>query len=133
MNPSGRYPPPAAVPRWPGWPGWCWRAWLLWAMVPAALAQGECPPVARPPTAAQAQAAQRQAVDRGLLWRFSRDGRDGFLFGTIHIGRFEWAFPGPTLRSVLAASDTLALEVDLSDPEDLRQFARSAATAGSSR
>jgi len=75
-----------------------------------------CPPQAQPPSPQQLQAAAAQARDRGLLWRLTRDGRTSYLYGTIHIGRLDWAFPGEQVRAALMASDTLALEIDVGDP-----------------
>lgn len=103
-------------------------AWLGASAPGAALAQAaapapagaspvrECPPPPRSPDAQQLQAAQEQARDRGMLWRLTRDGRVSYLYGTVHIGRLEWIFPGPVVRAALAATDTLALELDLADP-----------------
>jgi uncharacterized protein YbaP (TraB family) len=68
------------------------------------------------PTQAQVQAALQAARDRGALWRFEKDGRVGYLYGTIHVGKLDWAMPGPRLRRALAASDTLAIEVNPLDP-----------------
>lgn len=77
-----------------------------------------CPPVARMPTAPQLRDGQlRHARDRGFLWRITKDDRHSYLYGTIHVGRFEWAFPGPTVIEALHATDALALEVDLGDPQ----------------
>lgn len=75
-----------------------------------------CPPQAMPPTAQQMQAAQAQAKDRGFLWRVSKDGRTHHLFGTIHVGKLEWAVPGAKLRTALADAQTLAFELDPLDP-----------------
>ena len=63
------------------------------------------------------------ARDRGFLWRIHQGGRTSFLFGTVHVARFDWMFPGPTLRRALEASDTVALELDLLDPEIQRGMA----------
>jgi uncharacterized protein YbaP (TraB family) len=79
-------------------------------------AQAACPPTPAMPSAAQMQAAQRAAADHGFLWRLSKDGRSSYLYGTLHIGKLDWAFPGPRLRDALAQVDTLAVEVDLPDP-----------------
>jgi uncharacterized protein len=79
-----------------------------------------CPPVPQAPTAEQIQAAQRDARDRGFLWRISKQGRSSYLFGTLHVGKLPWVFPGPRLREAIAGTDTLALEVDVTDPELLR-------------
>lgn len=97
-------------------------AWC--AAVPAALLLGppvhastDCPPPPPAPlTAEQAQAARAAAKDRGFLWRISRDGTSSYLYGTIHLGRADWIFPGPATFAALQASDTLALELDLADP-----------------
>ncbi|HSB24604.1 MAG TPA: TraB/GumN family protein [Burkholderiaceae bacterium] len=76
-----------------------------------------CPPVPQPPTAEQVQAAQREARDHGFLWRISKQGHSSYLFGTLHVGKLAWVFPGPHLRDAIAATDTLALELDITDPE----------------
>ena len=39
--------------------------------------------------------AQRHARDRGFLWKLEKDGRTSWLYGTVHVARLEWAFPGP--------------------------------------
>jgi uncharacterized protein YbaP (TraB family) len=78
-----------------------------------------CPPAPQPPTLEAVQAAMRSAHDHGFLWRLSKDGRTSYLFGTIHLAKFEWAFPGPQVMAAVRASDTVALELDLFDP-DLR-------------
>ncbi|WP_158219607.1 TraB/GumN family protein [Ideonella sp. A 288] len=75
-----------------------------------------CPPVAQAPDAKALQAHARAARDRGFLWRLSKDGREAWLYGTVHLGRLEWAFPGPRVRAALDGADTLALELDLGDP-----------------
>jgi uncharacterized protein YbaP (TraB family) len=84
----------------------------------AAAAQGgaSCPPQPSAPSAEQVQAAQAQARDRGLLWRVSKDGRTHHLFGTLHVGRLEWAFPGPQLRAALQDAQAIAFELDPADP-----------------
>jgi uncharacterized protein len=61
--------------------------------------------------------AAAQAKDRGLLWRIRKDGRDSYLYGTLHVGRASWMAPGPQLAAALRASDTLALELDPLDPQ----------------
>ena len=76
-----------------------------------------CPPATQIPTAEQIQSAQRNARDRGFLWRISKQGRSSYLFGTLHVGKLPWAVAGPRLRDALAATDTLALELDITDPE----------------
>src|SRR5437763_6015355 len=64
------------------------------------------------------QAATKFAPrDRGLLWRIEKDGRTSWLYGTIHVGKPEWIVPGPTIMRALMASDTVVLELDLSNPD----------------
>ena len=85
----------------------------------AANEPGDCPPAVRPPNAEEQTAGWRDARDRGMLWRVEKDGRTSWLYGTIHIGKMAWTFPGPTVRTALEASDTLALELDPLDNEML--------------
>jgi uncharacterized protein len=85
-----------------------------------ALAQeeGTCPPPAPVAlTAQQVQEGMAQAQDRGFLWRVTKDNRSSYLYGTIHVARREWVFPGPKILQALRETDTLALEVDLLDPK----------------
>ena len=92
--------------------------WLLSFAAVSAQAQPatSCPPPATAPTPQQIQDAQAQAKDRGFLWRISKDGRTHHLFGTIHVGKLEWAFPGAKLRAALADAQTVAFELDPLDP-----------------
>ena len=95
--------------------------WFGLACVLAALGAGQaraadCPPPLPPLSAAQQQAAARTAPDRGLLWTLQRDGRTSYLYGTLHVGKPAWTLPGPRVAAALAASDTLALEIDPADP-----------------
>jgi uncharacterized protein YbaP (TraB family) len=81
-----------------------------------------CPPEVQPPTAQQIEHGVRHhARDRGFLWRLQRDGRTSYLYGTIHLGRFEWAFPGPTVLAALRDAQVLALELDLNDPQTMQR------------
>lgn len=110
-----------------------WRGWRRWLLVgalltglqsaPAQEAPPACPPVAELPSAAELQSARATARDRGFLWRLTRDGRSSWLFGTVHVGRLDWAFPGPALRAALVAVDTLALELDTTDPQTAAEIA----------
>lgn len=85
-----------------------------------ALAQelGTCPP---PPPAAltgqQVQEDTAQAQDRGFLWRVTKDDHSSYLYGTIHMAKREWVFPGPKILQTLREIDTVALEVDPLDPK----------------
>lgn len=92
---------------------------FLASAVPAlsATPSGEsCPPQAQPPSRELMQKAQQQATDRGFLWRLSRDGRDSFLYGTIHAGRPEWFALGPRTEASLFRTGALALEINVTDP-----------------
>jgi uncharacterized protein len=88
-----------------------------------------CPPQATAPTPQAMQEAAARAKDRGFLWRVTKNGRSSHLYGTIHVGTLDWAFPGAKVRAALTASDTMALELDPLDPAtqaDLRSTARPA-------
>jgi uncharacterized protein len=88
-----------------------------------------CPPTAQAPTAEQVQVGMRDARDRGFLWRLRRDGRVSFLYGTVHVARVEWMYPGPRVVRALNASDTVALELDLLDPDIQRRLGSAMAAA----
>lgn len=81
-----------------------------------------CPPQSPQPSRELVLKAQRQATDRGFLWRISRDGRDSYLYGTIHAGRPEWLALGPKLDASLFRSGVLALEIDVTDPAVLAEL-----------
>jgi len=114
-------------------PGWRWSGRALLALacglgLLAAQAQGmpdepasqpaaeACPPNVPPVRSAG------PARDRGMLWRLQRDGRTSYLYGTVHVGRPHWQRPGPRVAAALAASDTLALELDVDDPALMQQL-----------
>lgn len=78
-------------------------------------AQETCPPQFKP-TSQQVEAARKNALDHGFLWRISKGGHSSWLYGTIHIAKFEWMFPGPQVMQALQATDTMALELDVLDP-----------------
>lgn len=127
--------------RWPGLAGalaamalWvCGAAWAADNAPPlraggGASAAAMCPPAPAAPTPEQIQAAQRDVRDRGFLWRISKQGHSSYLFGTLHVGKLQWIFAGPRLREAIAATDTLALELDITDPA-LQQNPPAAVTA----
>ena len=76
-----------------------------------------CPPTAPQLDAARLQALASQSRDRGLLWRIDYQGKSSWLYGTVHVGQPEWLFPGPRIASALQASDSLMLELDVTDPD----------------
>ncbi|MFP8777901.1 TraB/GumN family protein [Hydrogenophaga sp. RWCD_12] len=82
----------------------------------ASAGAGSCPPQPTPPSRELMLKAQQQATDRGFLWRISRNGRDSYLYGTIHAGRPEWFALGPRAEASLFRTGVLALEIDVTDP-----------------
>jgi len=88
----------------------------------SAQAAAACPPTAQLPTTEQVRSGMREARDHGFLWRLRRDGRVSFLYGTVHVARVEWMYPGPRVLRALNASDTVALELDLLDPDIQRRL-----------
>jgi uncharacterized protein YbaP (TraB family) len=74
------------------------------------------------------QDGTRNARDHGFLWRIIKDGHTSYLYGTMHIGKFDWAFPGPSVMQALRATDTVALEMDMLDPDIRNRLARGMAT-----
>lgn len=100
---------------------------LVEATAFAASAQASsCPPQAAPPTRELMRKAQQQATDRGFLWRISRDGRDSYLYGTLHAGRPEWLALGPRTEAALLRAGVLALEIDVTDPAAMAVLRRAA-------
>lgn len=100
-------------------------ALLLATLAPAARA--DCPPQPQTPTPAQVRTLLREARDLGLLWRLERDGRVGWLYGTLHVGRRAWSAPGPNLLAALRQAEVVALEIDVSDPALPQAMARAEA------
>ena len=83
------------------------------------------PLAAAPLTSERLNAGMRSAKDHGFLWRVTKDGRSSYLYGTIHAARTEWMFPGPLTLDALRGSDTLALELDVLDPDVQRRLSAS--------
>lgn len=93
------------------------------ASAPAASAPAvACPPPPVMPTQDAVVAAMRAATDHGPLWKATRDGRTVYLFGTIHVAKSSWMCPGPNVMRAIAASDEIALELDLTDPDILARL-----------
>jgi len=86
------------------------------ASAPAASAPAACPPGPGVPTRDEVAAGMRAATDHGPLWKATKDGRAVYLYGTIHVAKASWMYPGPQVLRAIQESDTIALEVDLSDP-----------------
>ncbi|HSI57389.1 MAG TPA: TraB/GumN family protein, partial [Ideonella sp.] len=89
---------------------------------PEPTAARPCPPATPPLGVEQVQQGMRDARDRGYLWRIRKDGRDSWLYGTLHVARLPWMFPGPKTLRALRESDRLALELDLLDPDISRRL-----------
>lgn len=87
----------------------------------ASAAPRACPPA--PVTPKQDELAAK-ATDHGPLWKATRDGRTLWLYGTIHVAKASWTTPGPHVMGALRASDTLALELDLTDPDMLLRLGK---------
>lgn len=104
-------------------------SFTLW--LPAARAdEAGCPPTAQPPTPEQMQAAQAAAKDRGALWRLSKDGLVSYLYGTVHVGKLDWLFPGPQLQTALRATQVLAVEINPMAPGFMAEVQAAQANAG---
>jgi len=88
------------------------------ASAPPGLAPNDAPalaPIVCPP-AIEPVAAPTPPVDRGLLWRLTRDGRRSYLYGTLHVGKPAWRLFGPRIAAAWRDTDVLALELDPTDP-----------------
>jgi uncharacterized protein len=87
---------------------------------------GSCvPPPAEQHTPEMFRSGLVNAQDRGFLWRISKGGHTSYLYGTVHIAKQDWRFPGRTVRAALAASDSLAVEADVLDPDVKQRMAKS--------
>jgi len=107
-------------------------ALVLWAAPPAVLAAAAaetCPPQPTPLTADDVQRGMQEAIDRGFLWRVSKGGKTSWLYGTLHVARKPWMFPGPQVRNALQAVDQVALELDMLDPDVQRRLMTALAAA----
>ena len=98
-----------------------WQAPSALAQTPPAIspppAAANCPPAAMVPTTEQMQAGMKNARDRGFLWRATKNGRSSYLYGTVHVAKRDWIYPGATVIRAAGASDTVALELDMLDPD----------------
>jgi uncharacterized protein len=90
--------------------------WVMWCVMCWGTAHAGAAPSCPPPVVDTPAATRQAPPDQGLLWRVSRDGRDSYLFGTVHVGKPAWKRFGPRIRAALRQSDVLALELDPSDP-----------------
>lgn len=90
-------------------------ALLLATGLSAEAAETICPPAITQPPPEIMQEAIRKASDRGFLWRITKNGRTSFLYGTIHVAKFHWMFPGTQVLKAILSSNTMALEMDVMD------------------
>jgi uncharacterized protein YbaP (TraB family) len=79
-------------------------------------ADSTCPAPPKAPTEQAVRDGMAHARDRGVLWKLERDGRVSWLYGTVHVGRAEWLYPGPNVFEALITSASVALELDITDP-----------------
>jgi len=91
-------------------------------------APADCAPAAAALTPERVQEGLANARDHGFLWRISKGGHSSYLYGTVHVARLEWMFPGPTVLDALNDADTVALELDVVDP-DIQRRLQAAMTA----
>ena len=104
---------------------------LLASLLLAAPSQAKesCPAPLQPPTQDQMAGYIKAAKDRGALWTIEKDGRTSYLYGTIHLGRMEWMFPGPKLMAALQGVGAVAVEVDITAPDTRPQMMAAMAAA----
>ena len=97
--------------------------WMACALIPCAgWSQTPCPPPLNAGPAEMQRLAHTTQPDRGFLWEVTRDGRRSYLYGTVHVARLAWDFPGPVVRKALLDSRVLAVELDPTDPHLLARL-----------
>jgi uncharacterized protein YbaP (TraB family) len=91
---------------------------------PVVVPDAQCPPDPVVPTAEESARNAAAAVDNGLLWKATKGGRAVWLYGTIHVARLPWIYPGPQVLRAMRASDVVALELDMTDAGMLERLRR---------
>jgi uncharacterized protein YbaP (TraB family) len=89
----------------------------------AAWAESASTPDTPAATAADAEDALRQmqaAPPRGLLYEVSKNGRTGYLFGTIHVGRADFFPLDMVATQAMAKSGELVVELDASQTDKVQ-------------
>lgn len=76
-----------------------------------------CPVNPTTPSPDEVAKLRQQAKDRGFLWKIEKDGKTSYLYGTIHLAKLDWAFPGPNVINAIRTTKQVALELDLQSPE----------------
>ena len=94
------------------------------AAPPALAPDDACPPDPVAPTPEEGVRNASEAVDNGLLWKATKGTRVVWLYGTIHVAKLAWIYPGPKVLRAMRASDVVALELDLTDPGMLGRLRR---------
>lgn len=89
----------------------------VFACVSHAEPEPSCPPALVNPDPAAYRAAMQNAKNHGFLWKISKLGHTSYLYGTIHVGKLDWVFPGPTIQQAVSTSDIMALEMDMLDAD----------------
>ena len=74
------------------------------------------------PTPEQIKSGLKSAHDRGFLWRIKKGGRTSYLYGTVHVAKMDWMFPGAALVQAVRSSHTVALELDVTDADIARRL-----------
>lgn len=95
-------------------------------LTPTTAQNAACPPPAHIPTRTEVVQLIKSSKDHGFLWKVTKNGHASWLYGTMHIARLEWFMPGPLTRHALSASDTVAVELILSDPQTMSALLRPA-------
>ncbi|MDM7922286.1 MAG: TraB/GumN family protein [Pyrinomonadaceae bacterium] len=67
-----------------------------------------------------------KAPDTGLLYRISGKGlaKPSYVFGTVHLACPSELLPTDKIKTMIAESDRLVLEVDMDDPAEVASMAR---------
>lgn len=95
---------------------------------PAYAGSEVCPPASALPNQEALILAAKNAKDHGFLWQIRKDENTSYLYGTIHLARFENMFPGPIVKKALEDVDTVALELDVLDPDIMSRLVKSMST-----
>lgn len=84
-----------------------------------------CPSVPELPNQVALNLAAKNAKDHGFLWQITKDDNVSYLYGTIHLARYEDMFPGPIIKKALVDVDTIALELDILEPDIMNRLIKS--------
>lgn len=96
----------------------------MWLTAASAIAAPDCPPTPIISRSMLKSLAIKAQPDRGFLWIAIKGKNFSYLYGTIHVAKIDWDFPGPTIRRALSVSKTVAVEVDTSKPSFVSELNR---------